>query len=63
MDVQDIPNTIIVIEGIYDASDCHATSFVLSEALILRVWGKNPYDTNARTELVKRAEKASVDMS
>ena len=32
------------------------------EACILKVYGPDPYNPNARTELIRRAEKVSVNM-
>ena len=31
--------------------------------MILRVYGDNPHNTNAKSELIRRAEKASVNMA
>ena len=33
------------------------------EATILKVFGSDPYNPNARTELVRRGEKVSVNMA
>lgn len=52
-----------MIEGIFDSCDASATHLILLEAVILRVHGKDPFDQNARSELIRRAEKASVNMS
>ena len=35
---------------------------ILTQAVILRVYGNDPYDYNARTELIRRAERASINM-
>jgi hypothetical protein len=53
----------IIIEGIFDSCDANATSLILLEAVILRVHGDDPYNPLARTELIRRAEKASVNMA
>jgi len=31
--------------------------------VILRVYGNDPYDSNARSELIRRAERASINMN
>jgi len=53
----------IIIEGIFDSCDANATHIILLEAVILRVHGDDPYNTLARSELIRRAEKASINMS
>jgi hypothetical protein len=35
---------------------------IILEACILKVFGPDPYNPNARTELIRRAEKVSVNM-
>ena len=53
----------IIIEGLFDSCDANATHLILLEAVILRVHGSDPYNTLARSDLIRRAEKASVNMS
>ena len=36
---------------------------ILNEVVVIRVYGTNPYDENARSELIRRSDKASVKMS
>lgn len=40
-----------------------SSHLILAEATILRVFGDDPYNKNARTELIRRAEKASINMA
>lgn len=35
----------------------------MAEAIILKVFGDDPYNKNARSELIRRAERATVAMS
>lgn len=35
---------------------------ILTQGVILRVYGDDPFDFNARTELIRRAERASINM-
>ena len=53
----------IIIEGILDSCDANSTHLILLEAVILKVYGPDPYNTNARSSLIRRAEKASVNMA
>ena len=53
----------LVIEGIIESCDAHSTHIILNEAIIIRVFGDDPHNPNARSELIRRAEKASVNMA
>lgn len=53
----------LVIEGILESCDAHSTHIILNEAIIIRVYGDDPHNPNARSELIRRAEKASVNMA
>lgn len=53
----------LVIEGILESCDANSTHIILNEAIILRVYGGDPHNSNARSELIRRAEKASVNMA
>lgn len=39
------------------------THLILAEAIMLKVYGDDPYNKHARTELVRHAEKASINMN
>ena len=52
----------IVYEGLFDSCDANSTHIILLELVILRVYGPDPYDPNARTVLIRRAEKGSLNM-
>lgn len=56
-------NSELVIEGIFESCDANSTHLIIDEAIIIRVYGPNPYDRNARSELIRRAEKASINMA
>ena len=51
-----------MIEGIFETCDSTSSHLILAEAVILRVYGQDPYDINAKSELIRRAERALVDM-
>ena len=53
----------IIIEGIFDSCDANSTHLILLEAVVLKVYGSDPYNTLAKTELIRRAEKASINMA
>ena len=53
----------LVIEGIFYSCDAMSTHIILEQACILKVYGDDPYDLRARTELVRRAERASVNLA
>jgi len=59
---EDTPHSEIVLEGIFETCDAQAGHLIILEAVILKVFGPDPYNSNARTELVRRAEKVSVNM-
>ena len=53
----------LVIEGILESCDANSTHIILNEAIILRVFGTDPHNPHARSELIRRAEKASINMA
>ena len=52
-----------MIEGIFDSCNSNSTHLILLEAVVLNVYGDDPYNPNSKCDLIRRAEKASVDMS
>lgn len=52
----------IIYEGIFDSCDANSTHIILLELVILRVYGPDPYDPNARSDLIRRAEKGSLNL-
>ena len=52
----------LVIEGIFESCDANSTHLIIDEAVILRVFGPDPYDQSARSQLIRRAERASINM-
>ena len=50
-----------MIEGIFECCDSTTSHCILAEATVLRVHGNDPYNKNARSELIRRAEKATLD--
>lgn len=57
------PNSQLVIEGILYSCDANSSHIILEQATILKVYGDDPYSPTARTELIRRAERASVNLS
>lgn len=53
----------IVIEGIFYSCDSNSTTLILVEAVVLKVYGTDPFNPLAHTEMIRRAERASVNMS
>ena len=53
----------MAIEGIFYGCDANSTHMILEQATILKVFGDDPYSPTARTELIRRAERASVNLS
>ena len=51
----------LVIEGILESCDANSGHLILAQAVILKVHG-DPYNEFARSELVRRAERASINM-
>ena len=52
-----------MIEGILESCDANSTHLIIDEAIIIRVFGPNPYNRTARSQLIRRAEKASINMA
>ena len=52
----------LVIKGIFESCDANSTHLIIDEAVILRVFGPDPYDRSARSQLIRRAERASINM-
>lgn len=57
------PDSQLVIEGLFSTCDSNSSYFILREAVILKVFGPDPYEESARTELIRRANLVSVKMS
>ena len=57
------PSSHLVIEGILYSCDANSSHIILEQATILKVYGDDPYSQTARTELIRRAERASVNLS
>ena len=55
-------NRSIIIEGILESCDANSGHLILAQAIILKVHGADPFSEYARSELVKRADRASVNM-
>lgn len=53
----------LVIEGIFYGCDANSTHIILEQATILKVYGDDPYDESARSELIRRAERASLNLA
>ena len=62
-DTEQRDDSEIVVEGIFETCDANSTHLILAEATMLRVFGDDPYNENARSELIRRAEKASINMA
>mmetsp|Transcript_5379 Transcript_5379/g.8312 ORF Transcript_5379/g.8312 Transcript_5379/m.8312 type:complete len:116 (+) Transcript_5379:39-386(+) len=58
-----VEGSSLVIEGIFNSCDANSTHLIINEAIIIRVFGDDPFDEEAKTELIRRSEKASVKMS
>ena len=59
---EDTQQSEVILEGIFETCDAQAGHLIILEACILKVFGSDPYNPNARTELIRRAEKVSVNM-
>ena len=51
-----------VLEGLLETCVSTTGHIVLAEAVTIRVYGPDPYDSNARSVLQRRAERALVDI-
>ena len=59
--VEDTSQDNLVIEGILESCDATSGHLILAQAVILKVFG-DPYNQNSRSELVRRADRASIAM-